>query len=70
MIPKTEGVSPLIIPYNPLGERGTVTVICGETGVGKTYILRALKDVVVGKQAANNFPDWTLTVQPEQVRTI
>ena len=60
-IPKTEGVSPLIIPYNPPGERGTVTVICGENGVGKTYILRALKDVVVGKQAANNFPDWTLT---------
>ncbi len=48
----TRGDNPMLFPL-PSKDLGTVTVICGPNGVGKSYILRTLIELLDGKAAAN-----------------
>lgn len=59
-IPKSTGISPLTFRLPDKSGRGSVTVLCGENGTGKSFILRALKGVATGKQSASSFPSFKL----------
>jgi len=48
----TVGENPMHFPAPENDRWGTVTVLCGPNGCGKSYILRTLKDVLEGKQAS------------------
>ena len=60
LIPKASGVSPLTFRLPSEDGRGSVTVLCGENGTGKSFILRALKGVATAKQSSKSFPGFKL----------
>lgn len=60
LIPKATGVSPLTFQLPGDDGRGSVTVLCGENGTGKSFILRALKGVATAKQSSKSFPGFKL----------
>lgn len=48
----TLGENPLRFPLSAESGLGTVTVLCGPNGSGKSFILRMLKDLLTGANAA------------------
>lgn len=47
----TIGENPINFPVPKSGDRGTITVICGQNGVGKSFIIRALMELLDSKKA-------------------
>jgi ABC-type cobalamin transport system ATPase subunit len=48
----TVGENPIRFPIPQTSDWGTVTVLCGPNGCGKSYILRTLKDLLSGKKSS------------------
>ena len=68
----TVGENPLRFPVPARDDLGTVTVLCGPNGSGKTYILRNLKNLVEGRQAGQYqlAHGWRLEREPTKTATI
>ncbi len=54
-MPATAGINPIIFPMPRPGGEGTVSLLCGPNGGGKSYILRTLVNLLNGQDAAR-FP--------------